>query len=250
MMNKTVIITGVSGGIGQAIAKVFKKEGYYTIGVDVKKTEINKFIDEFYQIDVSSVKDIEYFYDEFRLKHKNINVIINNAAIQANGSFINLKEDDWDKTFKINVGSIFLLTKTFYSLLKKAKGSVVNISSVHAVATSENISAYAASKGAVLSLTRAMALEFAKDGINVNSVLPGAVNTSMLVDGLGRGHLNPGSLENKLEDLSAKHPLKRIGEPEEIANVVFFLSDKSRSGFITGQSIIADGGALARLSTE
>lgn len=149
-----------------------------------------------------------------------------------------------------NLRAAYLTSKVAYRWLEEAKGAIVNVSSVHAVATSVKIAGYAATKGGLLALTRAMALEFSKDGIRVNAVLPGAVDTEMLREGLARGHLEDGSLEDQLAALGARTPLGRVGEPREIARAILFLADPEQSSFITGQSLIVDGGATARLSTE
>ncbi|MDO8755759.1 MAG: SDR family oxidoreductase, partial [Anaerolineales bacterium] len=129
-------------------------------------------------------------------------------------------------------------------------GAVVNVSSVHAVQTSANIAAYAASKGGLLALTRAMAIEFAPDHIRVNAILPGAVDTPMLRAGLGRGHLGQGDMQERLDNLARRTVIGRVGRPEEIAHAIYFLADHEQSSFMTGQSMIVDGGATARLSTE
>ena len=123
----------------------------------------------------------------------------------------------------------------------------MNVSSVQAIATSANIAAYAASKGAMLALTRALAIELASNNIRVNAVLPGAVDTPMLYSGLSRGHLQG---DNLVEELGFKHVIGRVGQPQEIAQAVYFLADHSRSSFMAGQSLVVDGGATARLSTE
>ncbi len=152
--------------------------------------------------------------------------------------------------FNVNVRAIFKLTQLLFPLLKNAHGSVVNVSSVHAIATSAGVAAYAASKGALLPLTRAQALEFSKYKVRVNVVLPGAVNTQMLRSGLERGHLNGGTTKSRMRILASKHALGRVGEPRDIAHAIYFLSDPEHSSFITGQTLVADGGAIARLSTE
>jgi glucose 1-dehydrogenase len=150
-----------------------------------------------------------------------------------------------------NLRSVFLSTKLAYPLFKQANGgAIVNVSSVHAVQTSANIAAYAASKGGLLALTRAMAIEFAPDNIRVNAVLPGAVDTPMLRAGLGRGHAGDGDIQTRLDNLARRTVNGRVGRPEEIAQVIYFLSDSEQSSFITGQAMIVDGGATARLSTE
>ena len=102
----------------------------------------------------------------------------------------------------------------------------------------------------LLALTKATALEFAQDNIRVNAVLPGAVDTPMLRSGLARGHLKGQSEDELIAELGKKHPLERIGHPQEIAQAVLFLADSQRSGFMTGQALVVDGGATAKLSTE
>jgi NAD(P)-dependent dehydrogenase (short-subunit alcohol dehydrogenase family) len=141
--------------------------------------------------------------------------------------------------------------KLAYPLLKAAGGgAIVNVSSVHAVQTSKNVSAYAASKGGLLALTRSMAIEFAADNIRVNAILPGAVDTPLLRAGLNRGHVSGGSIHERLENLASKTVNGRVGLPEEIAHAIYFLADSTQSSFMTGQALIVDGGATARLSTE
>ena len=150
-----------------------------------------------------------------------------------------------------NLRSVFLGAKLAYPLLKaEGGGAIVNVSSVHAVATSANIAAYAASKGGLLALTRAMAIEFAPDNIRVNAVLPGAVDTPMLRAGFHRGRDNEATEESQLAALAAKTVNGRVALPEEIASVIYFLADSTQSSFITGQGLVADGGATCRLSTE
>jgi NAD(P)-dependent dehydrogenase (short-subunit alcohol dehydrogenase family) len=118
------------------------------------------------------------------------------------------------------------------------------------VQTSANIAAYAASKGGLLALTRAIAIEFAKDNIRVNAILPGAVDTPMLRAGLNRGHLTGDDIYARLDNLARKTVNGRVGKPEEIAHAIYFLADENQSSFMTGQAMIVDGGATARLSTE
>ncbi|MEI2651684.1 MAG: SDR family oxidoreductase [Microthrixaceae bacterium] len=134
----------------------------------------------------------------------------------------------------------------------KARGgaAVVNVSSVHAIQTSANIAAYAASKGGLLALTRAMAIEFAPDNIRANAILPGAVDTPMLRAGLGRGHLGGENVQDRLDNLARKTVNGRVGMPAEIASAIYFLADNQQSSFMTGQALVIDGGATARLSTE
>jgi NAD(P)-dependent dehydrogenase (short-subunit alcohol dehydrogenase family) len=159
--------------------------------------------------------------------------------------------EEWDLVMASNLRSVFVGTKLAFPLLKEAGGgAIVNISSVHAVATSTNIASYAASKGGLLALTRALAIEFAPNNIRVNAVLPGAVDTPMLRSGLSRGHLGGDSVIERLDNLARRTVNGRIGRPEEIAHAIYFLADETQSSFMTGQAMIVDGGATARLSTE
>ena len=175
---------------------------------------------------------------------------MNNAAVQVCESIDDTTEEQWDLVFGSNIRANFLFIKNMHDLLRKTHGNVVNVSSVHAFATSKNISAYAASKGAILAFTRSTALEFAEDGIRVNTVLPGAVNTNMLREGMARGNFGGEGIDQRIENLGLKTPSKKVGMPSEIAKVIYFLGDNESSSYITGQSIVADGGALAQLSTE
>jgi NAD(P)-dependent dehydrogenase (short-subunit alcohol dehydrogenase family) len=158
--------------------------------------------------------------------------------------------EEWDRVMAVNVRSVYLGVRQLYPLMREQGGAIVNVSSVHAIATSANIAAYAASKGAMLALTRALAIELAPDQIRVNAVLPGAVDTPMLHSGLSRGHLRGDNVAELVEELGSKHVIGRVGQPGEIAEAIYFLADGGRSSFMTGQSLIVDGGATTRLSTE
>jgi NAD(P)-dependent dehydrogenase (short-subunit alcohol dehydrogenase family) len=179
-----------------------------------------------------------------------LDALINNAALQVAKPLIETTVEEWDAVMHANLRSVFLGVKLAYPLLKIGGGAVVNVSSVHAIQTSANIAAYAASKGGMLALTRAMAIEFAPDDIRVNAILPGAVDTPMLRAGLGRGHVGHGDMQERLDNLARKTVNGRVGRPAEIAHAIYFLADNEQSSFMTGQALVVDGGATARLSTE
>jgi NAD(P)-dependent dehydrogenase (short-subunit alcohol dehydrogenase family) len=177
--------------------------------------------------------------------------LVNNAALQVAKSLIQTTVAEWDAVMAANLRSVFLAVKLAHPLIRSNNGgAIVNVSSVHAVQTSANIAAYAASKGGLLALTRAMAIEFAPDNIRVNAILPGAVDTPMLRAGLSRGHVGEGNLQERLDNLAKKTVSGKVGRPEEIAKAIYFLADNEQSSFMTGQAMIVDGGATARLSTE
>ncbi len=249
---RSVLITGAAGGIGRATVKLFAGHGWQVGGVD--RAPFDEPFPEngvYIQADISEESALEAIFEEARAFTSALHALVNNAAVQIAKPIMETSVAEWDAVMASNLRSVFLGVKLAYPLLKAAEaGAIVNVSSVHAVATSANIATYAASKGGLLALTRAMAIEFAPDDIRVNAILPGAVDTPMLHAGLSRGHLGDGNLLQRLENLADKTVIGRVGTPTEIAHAIYFLADSTRSSFMTGQAMIVDGGATARLSTE
>jgi NAD(P)-dependent dehydrogenase (short-subunit alcohol dehydrogenase family) len=249
---RTVLITGAAGGIGRATVNLFAQSGWRVIGVDRSAFGTDFPSDGFFiQADISQPEALKAIVDRIRDITTRLEALVNNAAIQIAKPILETSAEEWDLTMASNLRSVFLGVKLAHPLLKAAGGgSVVNVSSVHAVATSANIAPYAASKGGLLAFTRAAAIEFAADNIRVNAVLPGAVDTPMLRAGLERGHLDGETLGQRLDNLAGRTVIGRIGAPEEIAHAIYFLADGEQSSFMTGQALVVDGGATARLSTE
>lgn len=251
MTNKTVLITGAGGGIGRACVNHFAKQGWRVIGVD--RAEFGEGFPKdghFIQADISQADSVEKIFHEAKQVSPKLEALVNNAAVQVAKPLVETSVEEWDAVMASNLRSVFLFVKLAHPLMKTSGGSIVNVSSVHAVQTSANIAAYAASKGGLLALTRAMAIEFAPDNIRVNAILPGAVDTPMLRAGLNRGHVGAGNLQERLDNLAKKTVNGKVGTPEEIAKAIYFLADNEQSSFMTGQAMIVDGGATARLSTE
>ena len=249
---KTILITGAAGGVGRATVKHFYERGYRVIGVDRQSSYPEFPVDGmFIQADISVPENLEKIFIQATEFTPTLDVLVNNAGFQVTKPLVETTVEEWDMVMASNLRSVFLGAKLAYPLLKaEGGGAIVNVSSVHAVATSANIAAYAASKGGLLALTRAMAIEFAPDNIRVNAVLPGAVDTPMLRAGFHRGRDDEASEESQLAALAAKTVNGRVALPEEIASVIYFLADNAQSSFITGQGLLADGGATCRLSTE
>lgn len=246
-MATVAVVTGAAGGVGRATVDAFHREGWYVVGIDRAADADLPNADLYLKADVSEPTEVDATFKELARFGK-IGALINNAAIQIIGKIVETTPEEWDAIMTANVRSAYLVIRAAYPLMRDRGGAVVNVSSVHAVATSPGMAAYAASKGALVALTRAAALELAADGIRVNAVLPGAVDTAMLRAGLERP--GSGTPQERIVALASRTPLGRIGRPEEIAEAVLYLADPQRSSFITGQTLIVDGGATARLGTE
>lgn len=247
----TVLITGAARGIGRATTELFSQSGWRVIGLDRDPYD-GEFPDPglFLQANLAKPESLIPIFTQINDYTETLNALVNNAAMQVAKPFLETSPEDWDAVMSVNLRAAAQLINHLHPILKAGHASIVNISSVHAIATSSGIAAYAASKGGLLALTRALAIEFAPDNIRVNAVLPGAVDTGMLREGLARRHAEGTTIEDSLADLAAKTVIGRVGTPEEIARAILFLADNAKSSFITGQSLIVDGGATARLSTE
>ncbi|MBD3167749.1 SDR family oxidoreductase [bacterium] len=237
---KTVLVTGAAGGIGQAVCELFHEIGYHVIGVDRKRNGSVPYRLLHHDIGLCHENGrCETFYREVEdLCEGELHALVNNAAAQVVKPVEELTRSDWDITLQTNLLAPFWLTRRFLPLLRRARGSVVNMASIHANVTKSEFVAYATSKGALISLTRAMAVELAPD-VRVNAILPAATDTPMLRAGF------EGS-EEKMEQLGAYHPLGRIAEASEVARVARFLASDEAS-FITGSTLSVDGGIGAVL---
>ncbi|MHB0976065.1 MAG: SDR family NAD(P)-dependent oxidoreductase [Candidatus Aquicultorales bacterium] len=249
MSERTVLITGASSGIGAATAQAFKNEGWRVIGAARRQAPESFKGDRYFKADISDPSAVTEIFREVRNEFGRLDALVNNAALQVSKPILETTLEEWDAVMSVNIRSVFLCVKEAHPLLSQRGGAIVNVSSVHAMATSRGLGAYAASKGALLAFTRSLALELAPE-IRVNAILPGAVRTAMLEGGLGRGHVAGDEMNERLRQLGERHALGRIGEPEEIAKAIVFLADNESSSFMTGQALVVDGGALARLSTE
>jgi NAD(P)-dependent dehydrogenase (short-subunit alcohol dehydrogenase family) len=250
-MTRTVLITGAAGGIGRATVAHFHERSWRVIGVDrLEFGEGYPADGVFIRSDISRPEDMQAIFQQVHAQAEYLNALVNNAAMQIAKPLVETTPEEWDEVMGSNLRSVFLAAKLAHPLLAASGGAIVNVSSVHAIQTSANIAAYAASKGGLLALTRAMAIEFAPDNIRVNAILPGAVDTPMLRAGLDRGHATGNNVQERLDNLARRTVNGRVGKPAEIASAIYFLADSDQSAFMTGQALVVDGGATARLSTE
>ncbi len=245
---RLVLLTGCNGGIGRALADGFAAEGWSVLGTDHHGDPTTGVLDRYVVADLAAEGGVARLLGEIGPLRR-LDALVNNAGHQVNQSLVDTDDDTWDQVFRVNLDAAFRLIRWAAPLLAPTRGAVVNIGSVHAFATSPNVAAYAISKGALASLTRTAALELGPTGVRCNAVLPGAVRTPMLLDGLGR-RTGESDVPDGLRGIVERTPLGRVAEPEEIVPTVLHLADGTRSGFLTGQSILVDGGASLRLATE
>lgn len=243
-VEKNVMITGGSGGIGGACAVLFAEHGY-NVGIVYRKSEkraneIKKKINdrdgvcEIFCCDVSSREEVESLFGAFNQRFGNVDVLVNAAAAAQQKLFLDITLWEWNRIFDINVTGVFNTCQcALREMAYRRSGSIVNVSSVWGITGASCEAHYSATKGAVISLTKALAKEYGPSGIRVNCVAPGVINTKM------NAHLS----DEDLKSLAEETPLGRIGTPEEAAEAIYFLSSENAS-FITGQVLTADGGFI------
>jgi len=244
LTGKVAIITGGGSGIGKAIAQAFVREGARVViaGRDAKKLEraAAEIGGECLAVgsDVSKAGDVQRLVDAALGKSQRINILVNNAAVLLPGTAESLSEEDFDQTFNINVRGLWLLSRAVLPHMRAAGGgSIINIASVLSLLGARNRVAYASSKGAVMAMTKAMALDHAAENIRVNCICPGIVATEMVA----RFSLD----ENALRQRVAMHPMGRFGQPEDVASAAVFLAG-DESGWTTGSVLTVDGGYSAQ----
>ena len=241
--DKVIIVTGGAGGIGRATAGAFAKAGGHVVIADLNSEGAEAAAKEISdsggpkplasRCDVSDERSVEKTVDAAIKDFGRLDVVVNNAGLMVFKPIAELGSDDWIKVLHVDLLGAFYFTKQAFLKMKNG-GSIVNVSSVHAIETSPLVAPYAAAKSALVSLTRTSSLEGVAKNIRVNAVLPGAIDTPMLWD-------NP-NVKSGVEWIDKS----RVGKPEDIADVILFLaSDDAR--FVQGAAVLADGGRLSQL---
>ncbi|MFD6053631.1 SDR family NAD(P)-dependent oxidoreductase [Agromyces sp. NPDC060279] len=248
--NKQAIVTGGAGGIGRASSLALAAEGARVAVVDLDGAAAERVAEEIraaggeaiaIAADVSSEPDIERVVRETQAAFGGIDVVFNNAGIIRRTTAVETTVEEWDRVFGVNVRSIFLMCKHVVPVMAAAGGgSIVNTGSGWGLKGGGQAISYCASKGAVVNMTRALAIDHGPQGIRVNSVNPGDVNTGMLRDEARQlGQAEDGFLAE-----AADRPLRRMGEPREIASAVVWLAS-DESSYVTGSALVVDGGGIA-----
>ena len=247
---KVAVITGAASGIGFGTAKRLAEAGASIILLDIDESGGEKAAEEilnigtkakFYRCDVTSSIDCKKVTEDIIQDFGRIDILFNNAGIIIRKNIVDLTEEEWDKVLNVNLKTIYLLSHHVIPyMIKKGGGSIINTGSGWGLKGGPNAVAYCASKGGVVNLTRAMAIDHGKDNIRVNCICPGDVDTPLL-------HGEAAQLredEAKFLKEAAYRPLSRIGIPDDIANaVLYFASDMA--SWVTGSVLVVDGGGLA-----
>lgn len=246
MNKKIVVITGASSGIGRATARQFVESGARVIAVGRNENELDELRREAgesaesvntYSADLSDTRQIDRFFDYAIENFNQIDVLVNAAGILKNGSVENTSLTDWDETMNINLRTVFYMMQKCVPLLEKTGGNIVNVSSVTGLRAFPGVLSYCVSKAAIDQLTRCAALELAPKRIRVNAVNPGVVVTNIHK----RGGMEREKYEQFLEHSKTTHPLGRVGQPSEIAELIYFLAS-DKADWITGATYEIDGG--------
>jgi meso-butanediol dehydrogenase/(S,S)-butanediol dehydrogenase/diacetyl reductase len=248
LSGKSVIVTGAASGIGRATAERLAQEGAAVVIADIDPAgeQVAEGLRAaggsaiFVKADVSQEADAERLAASALQRFGKIDGLVNNAGIRASGRVHEISLADWQKSLGVNLTSAYLCSRfVLPDMLKRRQGSIVNLSSVSGVAGDYGMAAYNAAKGGVTNLTRAMALDYARDGIRVNAVCPGSILTPML-----EGAAREIGYEEGMRRFNEAYPPGHIGEPLDIANLILFLlSDEAK--FVNGANVLADGGITA-----
>lgn len=244
------MVTGAASGIGAGIARRLAEAGANIVLLDIdvqngiaieKEIRSSGIKARFYSCDVGKSSDCRKVVDDALNYFGRIDILVNNAGVVSRKSVVELREEEWDFVLRVNLKSLYLLSHLLIPhMVQNGGGCIVNIGSGWGIKGGPNAAAYCASKGGVVNLTRAMAIDHGKQGIRINCVCPGDVNTGLLkmeADQIGQ------EFEEFLAEASAR-PLSRVGNPGDVANAVLFLSSEMAS-WITGSVFVVDGGGLA-----
>ena len=248
LTGKAAIVTGAASGIGRATLELFASEGVGVVAVDIDPAGAavaETIVAQggaavFCGADVSRKTDCETVVQAARQEYGHIDILVNCAGVTRRSTILQTREADWDRIMEVNVKALFLLSRASLPLMiEHGGGSIVNIASGWGLAAGPSAAAYCASKGAVVQLTKAMAIDHAVDGVRVNCVCPGDVDTPMLAVEAG----DLGARRAEFLNEATARPMQRVGTAHEIAETIRYLAG-DESAYVTGTALVIDGGGL------
>jgi 2-keto-3-deoxy-L-fuconate dehydrogenase len=250
LKDRIAVVTGAASGIGRASALLFARQGAFVALVDRDEAGMNETLQAIrsangqgsaHRGDVGDGDFARATVEEVISRHGRLDVLMTAAGWSCGGTVVTTDPSDWDAVFRAHVGGTWLWARAAVpQMQRQSKGAIVTIASQLAIAGGKGNSAYIAAKGAIISLTRTMAVDFATDGIRVNAIAPGAIDTPMLK----RSFARHGDAEAVRETSRNRHAMKRFGQAEEVAEAALFLASDA-SSFTTGTVLAVDGGWLA-----
>jgi 2-keto-3-deoxy-L-fuconate dehydrogenase len=251
--DKVAVVTGAGSGIGWAIAKLFAQQGAVVAALDRDEPAASSLADairdaggasSFYACDVSDESEVAETFRRVEAGHGRIDILVNNAGIAHIGSIETTSPEDFDRLFRVNVRGVYLCARAAIPImLRQGGGVVLNMASIASLVGLPDRFAYSMTKGAVLTMTRSIAVDYVKRGIRCNCICPARVHTPFVDGYLATNY--PGREAEMFRTLSEAQPIGRMGTPEEIAHLALYLCS-DEAGFVTGQAYTIDGGALAR----
>ncbi|MYL21661.1 SDR family oxidoreductase [Halobacillus litoralis] len=250
--NKTAVVTGAATGIGKATVKLFAQEGARVICADVDEDDVRETVEEIknnggqaesYALDVSEQESVRVFANYVEETYGTIDVLFNNAGVDEEGGKVHeYPVDLFDQIISVDLRGTFLVSKYLLPLMFEKGGSIINTSSMSGQAADLDRSGYNAAKGGITNFTRAMAIDYARQGIRVNAVSPGTIETPLVDELAGTKKEEEGREFREAQKWVT--PMGRLGKPEEIASAALFLASEE-SSFITGEDLTVDGGLTA-----
>ena len=243
LKDRIAVVTGGCGGIGKAVCQRFHAEGAVVYATDVASFDFSESNIHVLHHDVGSEEDAKAVMAHVAAEHGRLDVLVNAAGIEIEKTIEDTTLDEWNRSFSVNVNGTFLTSKHALPLMRKAgAGSIINFGSYDGFIADPSLAVYCATKGAVHALTRAMACDHGPEGIRVNAVCPGYVDTPMLQSFFGES----GDIESLKRAVRDVHPIRSYGQPEDIANLVNWLAgDEAR--YASGQLWVIDGGLSAQV---